>query len=327
MVETAQTAQKPQCELCGSLIMSPFSKKLERVFKCKGCGLVFQYPQPSLGMLKGLYDEGYFLSDASKNKGYDNYLRDEPNIRRTFAKRIEYIHRFHPREGRLLDVGCASGFFLAVAHENSWESHGLELSEYAAEEGRKLGRDIVCGTLDDFEAPDGSYDVVTMWDVIEHMRRPRMDLEAANRLLKLGGSLALTTPAIDSLPAWLFREKWMGFKEDEHLYFFSKKTLTRLLEQCGFSLRLLKFEGKYISYDLFKRRVCCYSPRISAMLRRFHPPKSKSFDFYMNPFDIYLIIAQKVTSVGELEPEPDPWFEADSWQEGRPREKEKLAST
>ena len=145
------------------------------------------------------------------------------------------------------------------------------------------------------EKADAAFDMVTVWDVFEHLRDPRKDLCKIHRLLKRGGCLVMTTPAIDSLPHFLFRERWMGFKEEEHLFFFSKKTMNSLLAQCGFKVRFMKFEGKYVSLDLLKRRIGCYWKGLSEYLRRSFPTRwGRSNNLYINPMDIRLVIAQKI---------------------------------
>ncbi len=284
------------CELCGSGKAKLLYPNLEKVYRCKDCGFIFSFPQPSLETLKKLYSESYFVSRQSVATGYDDYIRDEENIRRTFQKRFRTIDRFQTKPGRVLDIGCAAGFFLAVARERGWEVKGIEISDYAAAYARKSGADVYCGPLESFE-PSGEklFDVVTLWDVIEHVRQPRRDLEKIYRLLKPGGWLVLATPDVDSLTHWLFRERWMGFKDEEHLFFFSGKSMTQLLKQCGFRVVMSKFEGKYVSLDLFKRRIGCYSRNLSAVLRKFFQPQSgQNSNFYVNPFDIRMFVAQKI---------------------------------
>jgi len=296
-LNSPKSGPKPTCELCDRYDFSQPYGGLPHIRKCDHCSLVFQYPKPNAHELKSLYSKDYFVSQTSKCKGYDNYLRDESNILRTFERRVRILDRFQRPPGHLLDIGCAAGFFLTAARESGWNAQGIELSEFAAEEAKQKGHRVYCGTLENFDHPPGRFETVSMWDVIEHLPDPRLDILRINKLLKMGGSFVFTTPAIDSVPAWLFKDRWMGFKENEHLYFFSKQTLKALLDLCGFRVKMLKFEGKYISFDLFKRRIACYSPWLSATLRKLFRHDKKAFDFYMNPFDIYLVIAEKVRQV------------------------------
>ncbi len=284
------------CYLCQTPAIHRLYAALLKIWVCSNCGLVFHYPQPGLEFLKEHYGEGYFISRSSAEIGYDNYLRDEENIRASFRKRFRYVAPLFPKPGRLLDVGCAAGFFLSEAAKGGWNAEGIEISSFMAQYARRSGLRVFEGALEEYpECIDAVFDMVTAWDVFEHFRDPRKDLEKIFHLLKPGGYLAMTTPAIDSLPHFLFRERWMGFKEEEHLFFFSKKTITTLLVQCGFRVRCMKFEGKYVSLDLFKRRIGCYWKGLSDYLRRSLPASwGRNKNFYVNPMDIRLVIAQKI---------------------------------
>jgi SAM-dependent methyltransferase len=227
--------------------------------------------------------------------GYDHYLQDEKNIKRSFARRFEAIAKFCLNPGKLLDVGCAAGFFLAVARERGWDAHGVEISDFAAAYAQKSGFDVFRGGLEEYPPSSGAFDLVTLWDVIEHLRDPREGLQKIHELLKPGGYLVLTTPAVDSWTHRIFRDKWMGFKDVEHLFFFSRKTLKELLTQCGFRVRSVTFEGKYVSLDLFKRRLAYYWKGSAGLLDRILPIEGGLFsDFYVNPFDIQRVIAERV---------------------------------
>lgn len=261
--------------------------------KCDDCGLLYSYPQPTREVLNELYDDSYFVSHSSAEKGYDNYLNDAENIKRTFEKRFRYIERFFAKPGKLLEVGCATGFFLEVAKKRGWQADGIEISKFAAQHAREKDFNVFCGTLDEFESGE-KYDCIVLWDVIEHVSSPRQALTKIRGLLKPGGFVFFTTPGIDSLTHFLFKDKWMGFKEHEHLFFFDKKTMSSLLNQCGFSVKLVKFEGKHVSLDLFKRRIGCYAKPLSALLRKWFPPKQgRGINFYVNPFDIHLFAAKR----------------------------------
>src|SRR5262249_26630348 len=143
--------------------------------------------------------------------GYDNYVADRELVERTFTRRLEEIERrFVPERGRLLDVGCALGFFLTVARERGWQPQGVEISAWAANYARReLGLDIAQGAFCDQRELEPGLDLVTMWDYIEHSTVPDQDLAQAHALLRKGGVLAITTPDVDSWPARVFRARWM----------------------------------------------------------------------------------------------------------------------
>ncbi len=273
----------------------PLYPNLPKVFRCAACGAVFLHPQPGLAMLREHYGEKYFTSRVSVEVGYDHYVQDEANIKKSFERRFRVIERYCGGSGKLLDVGCAAGFFLAVARDHGWDARGVEISDFAASYAKRSGFDVFKGALEEYPGTPGTFDLVTLWDVIEHLRDPKAALQKIRSLLKPGGHVVLTTPAIDSWTHRIFRDKWMGFKDVEHLFFFSRKTMTELLRQCGFRVSSVKFEGKYVSLDLFKRRIDYYwkgsSKVLDLLLSR---GKTSGCDFYVNPFDIQRVIAQKL---------------------------------
>lgn len=283
------------CPLCSSKCLGRPYMDLAEIWKCNSCGLFYFYPQPDLDYLRDHYGKEYFISRSSVEVGYDNYLQDEENICRTFRKRFYYIERFLKSPGTLLDIGCAAGFFLGIAKEKRWKAEGIEISDFMAQHARSRGFSVFHGALEEYSVRPRTFDLVSMWDVIEHLRDPRKDLLKANQLLKPGGYFIFTTPAIDSWPHYLFKSRWMGFKDKEHLFFFTKKNIARILEETGFRICFDKFEGKYVSLDLLKRRIACYSKGLSDLLRKGLRPKwGRAFNFYINPFDIRLVIAQKI---------------------------------
>jgi SAM-dependent methyltransferase len=283
-----------RCLLCPGDEIRRLYPSLPKVLRCENCGLVFLHPQPDIAFLKQHYGEKYFTSRSSVEVGYDNYLRDEENIKRSFRRRLKAIERYFEKPGKLLDVGCAAGFFLAVARERGWDPHGVEISDFAASYAQKQGFDVLKGTLEEYPATAASFDLVTLWDVLEHLKDPKESLKRIHSLLKPGGHLVLTTPAIDSWTNRIFRDKWMGFKDLEHLFFFSRETLKGLLVQCGFKVCSVRFEGKYVSMDLFKRRLAYYWKGSEKLLEKLLPSgKSSSSDLYVNPFDIQRVIAQR----------------------------------
>ncbi len=285
------------CNLCGSQSARYVFPKL-RIIKCAECGLVRADEIPDREKLERLYSESYFRSSDSGAFGYDDYIADRKKISKTFEKRMEEIEKWAGQKGRILDVGCATGFSLEVAKKRGWESQGIEISEFACDFARRnLGIDIFCGSLAETELEPGTFDVITMWDYIEHCADPAGELAHANRLLRDGGLLVLTTPDISSLPARIWRSRWMGIKEEEHLYYFSPDTVRRLLIKSHFDPVRLEHVGKYIDIDFFIKRAGQYSRTIQQLLERLiHLLGGGGRVLYVNPFDIMLVYGKKAGS-------------------------------
>jgi 2-polyprenyl-3-methyl-5-hydroxy-6-metoxy-1,4-benzoquinol methylase len=256
---------------------------------------VYVSPRPDPNELYALYGETYFRNDESGVVGYTNYLRDEANIRKTFAGRLKRLERY-VQPGRLLDVGCAAGFFLDVAHERGWQVEGMDVSSFAVEYARnRFGYDVRHGSLTDLDFPAGAYDLVTMWDVIEHVPDPMAYVRKAASLVRPGGVFALATPDVDSVPARLTGARWVGYKlSEEHVYYFSTKMLARMLDEAGFEVADARHVGKYVTLRLFLDRLGMYSPLLAKALalaeRSF---KLSEWALYVNPFDIVAVTARK----------------------------------
>jgi 2-polyprenyl-3-methyl-5-hydroxy-6-metoxy-1,4-benzoquinol methylase len=136
--------------------------------------------------------------------------------------------------GKLLDVGCGEGSFLAVAKRCGWAVVGLEPDPKAALVAQQRGLDIVNSGLEGLESQSGSFDVITLSHVIEHMHEPLETLRSCNRLLKPGGQLWIETPNIDSLGHRVFGRHWRGLEAPRHLVLFSRSSLVWALSQAGF---------------------------------------------------------------------------------------------
>lgn len=151
----------------------------------------------------------------------------------------------------LFDIGAATGFFLDLARARNWQTAGVELSEFAATEARRRGHLVVTGNLLKQNSPTSQYDLVTMWDVFEHIDRPDDYIKKVHQLLKPGGYVAINTPDASSWWARLMGKRWHLMIPPEHLFYYSPKNLRQVLEQNGF--RVIKFKkiGKRFSLPYF----------------------------------------------------------------------------
>jgi SAM-dependent methyltransferase len=284
------------CNLCGSSEHKPFCPENGRgLVQCPDCGLVYVGRRPDPKELYALYGETYFHNDDSGVVGYSNYLKDEPNIRKTFAGRLKRIERWI-KPGKMLDVGCAVGFFLDEAKKRGWQVSGLDVSAFAVQYVQeRFGFDARHGSLVDQDYPEGAFDLITMWDVIEHVPDPKAYVQQAARLLRSGGVFALATPDVDSIPARLTGKRWVGYKlSEEHVYYFSVTTLKRMLDEAGFDIVDVRHVGKYVTMRLFLDRLSMYSPllaKLGELIERVFKLSERSL--YVNPMDIVAITARK----------------------------------
>lgn len=266
--------------------------------RCRQCGLEFLDPQPSPADLPSLYDERYFSSADSGIKGYDCYEADRLNLLKTFRRRLRALtrHVAGSASRRLLDVGCALGYFLAVAAEAGWEVSGVEISEWAAREARRsLGLDVRQGSLDTVDFPAATFDLITMWDVLEHLPDPGRAVRRCHELLKAGGVLALTTPNPGGLLRRLTGRNWVEYKIPEHLYFFNPATIAALLSRSGLRPLTTRSEGKYVSAAFLARRLAEATPLLAPLRFLADRPWFQRLSLYVNATNTMLVIARKAT--------------------------------
>jgi len=234
--------ERVNCNLCGADDPAPLAE-IEgfHIVRCRQCGLTYVNPRFVQQTLHEIYTESYYDHDGINNGrefyGYDDYVQDEENIKTTFAKRLAVIERL-ANKGQLLDVGCATGFFLDLARSKGWNVVGTEVSSFGARFAREqFGLDVRLGTLRELSFDDQSFDVITMWDVIEHVLDPMAELLEIQRILRPGGLLSIITPDAGSLVARLLGSRWEEFRRvREHVYFFSRRTLAEMLRKADFEI-------------------------------------------------------------------------------------------
>lgn len=230
------------CPLCFySGLRKLFSKNDIDIVSCKSCGFIFaDFPihGQAPDFLENFYNLSYFSGERNACGtgcfGYDeNYFTEKREEKTRIAKsELRRIEKIKPEKGKLLEIGCAAGYFLQVARERGWNAFGLELSEAAAEFGRKqLGLAIETGTVETTHYPNESFDVIVGMDVIEHVPDPHLFVKRASELLKPEGLLRLATPNAASLAARLRKSKWPHFRPPEHLHYFTPKTIEHLLSR------------------------------------------------------------------------------------------------
>ena len=217
---------------------------LDQLVQCNHCGLQYLTPRLNSDVVIGGYSEG---ED-------ENFVSQAAGRERTFAQSLKLIEKYAPGKGRILDVGTAGGSFLAVAQRNGWDVEGCEPNRWMAEWGKAhYGIEIVPGTLFDMELTDETFDVITLWDVIEHTPDPTSVLEACHRLLKPGGLLVVNIPDIGSLVSRVMRRGWV-FLLSIHLYYFTVPTLREMLAKTGFEMTLSRphWQTLELGYILFR---------------------------------------------------------------------------
>ena len=258
------------CLSCSGTVHTEWGNKNNHtLMRCTSCGLIFVHPMPE--ETSAIYNEKYF--SGGEKYGYVDYDRDKEPMRHAFELYLEYMEDALGRKGKLLDVGCATGYFMDIAKKRGWEVGGVEISEHAAKEGRARGLAIHTGILEDVDLPERSFDAVTFLDVIEHLRNPEQAMLKAKRLLKEGGIIVVSTPDAGSLWANLLGPRWHLVVPPEHLILFGRKNFSTLLFRVGFSPVLITNIGKhftmpYIFQTLFHWQGLSFWNKIAQITNR-----------------------------------------------------------
>jgi 2-polyprenyl-3-methyl-5-hydroxy-6-metoxy-1,4-benzoquinol methylase len=220
---------------------------IDQLVKCRRC--TFQYVNPRLR--SDLIFSGYTDGDDH------TYVSQIDARERTFGRSLGEIERAAGSPGRLLDVGTAAGAFVAAASARGWQAEGCEPNAWLAQWGAAhYGITIRQGSVFDQPYEAGTFDVVTLWDVIEHTLDPRQMLEHCRRLLKPGGILVVNYPDIGSSIARALGRRWL-FLTSVHLYYFDRRTVTRMLGAAGFRVERMRphWQRLELDYVLFRGAI------------------------------------------------------------------------
>lgn len=238
------SASRP-CPVCGGTQAVPlFQRDGYDVVACSNCSTAFVAQDPATIDFKSLYGQAYYTggSDAV----FADYVGQEAARRASARRKLRLLRSLPPRlpsGGRLLDVGCAAGFFLAEA-KTFYDVQGVELSDWSSAYARdRLGLNVFTGTLQDAALPADHFDIVTLWDVIEHVPDPVPLLAEAARVLKPGGRLVLSTGDWGSAYAQARGRDWHLMTPPWHLSFFSRDTLARAAARAGLKVIHCTSEG------------------------------------------------------------------------------------
>jgi 2-polyprenyl-3-methyl-5-hydroxy-6-metoxy-1,4-benzoquinol methylase len=227
-----------------------------RIVQCRQCGLVYTNPRRRPADILQDYER---VVD-------DRYMAERAARIATFRRHIRPLEeRVGKRNGeRLLDVGAHVGVFVEVAAGRGWDAWGLEPSHWAVQQGQKQGLQMIQGTLREAELESDSFDVVTMWDVVEHLCDPLADLYEVARILKPGGVFCVHTINVDSPFARLMGRHWPWLVE-MHNYFFSPTTLQETIERAGMRVESWRVQKRYLHLGYLLSRLSGWSPPLGRL--------------------------------------------------------------
>ncbi|WGD55349.1 class I SAM-dependent methyltransferase [Bradyrhizobium sp. CB1650] len=292
MKVATSTANRPiddtqNCLVCGGAYKP---SHLPGLFKCSSCGFISANLQIPEAELEALYGTDYFHGQE-----YLDYAAEAESLRVNFRRRISTLNQLRPNliEAELFEIGCAYGYFLQEVAPSVRRAFGIDISADAVE--RAIKDQNVAAEHADYLSYDlgRKVDVITMWDTIEHLKRPDLFVEKAADDLKTGGLLAITTGDIGSYVARLRGKHWRMIHPPTHLHYFSVNTLSRLLKRH-------KLNVVYVAHPGNSRRlrsVLYFLLVLKGKQRRLYDALRGSpvfnLDLTVNLFDIMYVVARK----------------------------------
>jgi len=211
-----------------------------RVVQCRNCGLIYINPRPSKDEIANFYPDTYSWKET---------LTAESKITK-IIRRLEKIYRYHllsyetskivrvasRQTGKLLDVGCGAGDRLDIFRRLGFDTYGIEPSSSAEYARRHLGLNVKQGDLFEANYPDSFFDIITLYNVLEHTHNPQKIIEELHRILKEDGIVAIQVPNTDSIQSKLFKKRWAAVDVPRDLYYFNIRLLEKILAKENFEI-------------------------------------------------------------------------------------------
>lgn len=233
------------CPVCSTTdVRSAFAD----VWRCAGCSVLFRSPRPTQNAIARSYDEG---------TNYEHWQQHRELRERMWQRRLRLVMQFKQR-GSLLDIGTGDGHFLDVARRAGFETHATEISRTGAGAAVQRGHHLHVGQLSDLELPAKSFDIITMWHVLEHVPDPGATLQRVHRLLRENGILALAVPnESNAITRWRLRLRRssspfpaFSWGNEVHLTHFQPATLARAIRCSGFAPLAMGVDDVYLRRSL-----------------------------------------------------------------------------
>ena len=245
------------CPVCNHKQFSPFLNCVDHlvsietysIVSCDNCGLRFTNPRPTSQRIHQFYRSEKYVSHSNVTKGVVNFLYQKVR-KHTIRKKIQFINSLSPEQRNILDIGCGTGEFLNACKQSGWNTKGFEPNDTARDYAIKHYKLAVINKQELLSLPENSFDIITMWHVLEHVHDLEQRMKEVYRLVKPNGTVIIAVPNCLSLDAELYKENWAGYDVPRHLYHFTPNTITQLVHNFGMNvvkMLPMKFDSYYVS--------------------------------------------------------------------------------
>ncbi len=278
-----------ECVVCGN--KDNFNLKFDNLSECIKCNHIFYSKNMSFDEITKIYSDDYFFGDE-----YINYLDERKQIEKNTKLRINTISKYvkNLKNKNLYEIGCAYGFFLNASKNIFKSLNGIDVNTNAINFAfNKLKLKLDKGDFLNKNIQDNYYDIFCMFDVIEHLSRPDLFIEKIHNISKKNSYLIITTGDIKSINARIKGKKWRLIHPPSHIHYFSKKTITRLLEKNNFKVININHCGYYRSFNFIYNKIPFFYKYLSWISKNKKISKILNLDIYLNLFDIMFVIAKK----------------------------------
>jgi SAM-dependent methyltransferase len=276
------------CIVCSGTRFGPL---YAGILRCENCGYAVADLSLNNDDLSEIYRKNYFFGGE-----YKDYVADRNVIQKNFRLRLKVLEKYLDvaRHRRLLEIGCAYGFFLDTVRDRFESVRGVDISE----DGVRYARDTLRlnASLGDFMGLDlreGEIDVACMWDTIEHVLHPDSYLEKLSAHMKAGALLTITTGDAGSVNARLKGSNWRLIHPPTHVHYFSMKNMAAFLDKYGFEVVHSRYCGFYRSIDLVAYNILVLRNRGKWLYEMLKRSGLTGYDFYFNMYDIMYVIGRK----------------------------------
>jgi SAM-dependent methyltransferase len=255
-VEQIENIVLSKCPWCdspdirqGSKIHDYFLTREEfSLFSCNSCGLVFTNPRPKLENLGLYYQSDKYYSHTSSQVGIIPFIYrkvKEINLKTKF-KQVTTGSVIN----KVLDIGCGTGDFLNVCKKSGKEIHGIEPDSKARNLAKEILKVEILHPDQSEKIPDESFDLITMWHVLEHVPDLKKQISELSRIIKKGGKVVIALPVYESYDAEVYKEKWAAWDVPRHLYHFNKAVINKMMLANDFkpgNVYPMKWDSFYVS--------------------------------------------------------------------------------